>query len=649
MDILPTIVHEAVAQCKQNGVVVPPSLVTLFLRTQMLVGIGKKDPAGNVEIRPDQVETLVNTAVSSLTRDNSAMVESLRLQSAITQLQQDQVNAFRTDKVQHKAKSQRFLEDICVKKEANEAFNAIALFILHECRLLNSKGGNNPNSAAAAAAGRSSPGLNTTTGGGASEGSQKETIAALESVFPKAHMDRFVTQRDNEKVVQLEEIWRIVWGIRLYNKATGKGGEDVADLIGQTERDLAELVARADDLKTQMESHSKMYAAVLRSPSVNLTVAQKRRIHDEYHHVLQVLVYARSLLETLGAVTAKVAEMRPKWDAAIADARSLVEGSEANPVPKVTVYSKFIFITERWDAVFGLAREVRDATELIDLISESAASDAVASTLRPTDAQSAMAAIAAEKQPNKKLLETEIAALPCSLDKTLEYIPTYPINEATGAPKAINFEFNGFCIVSFVDSGLLLDGKTELREADAAATPGYIYLHANSAHYCFYNERALRSFAKDPFKYLSQGLMQLVQGAPVTVYLLGLHPYLSKEVYLAGTRKVEVTTTVEKSEIATQTGQIDSYKDTHYVWNEWELRRLALQLAALRNKRTHSTQTNLSHFRRDNETQAYPAKEQQTQTLMDAAIQPPRVRQYIKGLRGTETSEIEVVKKTFQY
>lgn len=645
MDILPTIVHEAVAQCKQNGVVVPPSLVTLFLRTQMLVGIGKKDPAGNVEIKPEQVETLVNTAVSSLTKENSAMVETLRLQSAITQLQQEQVNAFRTDKVQHKAKTQRFLEDICVKKDANDAFMAIALYILHECRLL---GSSNTNTSSATAASRGSPnGLNTTSG--ATEGSQKETLAALESVFPKAHMDRFIAQRDNEKVVQLEEIWRIVWGIRLYNKETGKGGEEMPDLLRLTERDLADLIARAEDLKHQMEQHAKMYAAVLRSPSIKLTSSQKRRIHDEYHHVLQVLVYSRSLLETLTAVQVKVTEMRPKWNAAMQDAKSLVEGSEANPVPKVTVYSKFIFITERWDSVFGLAREVRDATELLDVISESAASDAVASTLRPTDAQNALASLADDKQPNKRLLESEIASLPSSVDKTLEYLPNHPINEQTGGPKNINFEFNGFCIVSFVDANLLLDGKNELRPADAATCPGYIYLHANSAHYSFYNDRALRSFARDPFKYLSQGLMQLVQAAPVTVFLLGLHPYLSKEVYLAGTRKVEVTTTVEKGEMSTQTGQIAPYKDTHYVWNEWELRRLALQLAALRNKRTHSTQTNLSHFRRENETQAYPPKEQQTQTLLDAAIQPPRERQYIKGLRGTESSEIEVVKKTFQY
>jgi hypothetical protein len=42
-----------------------------------------------------------------------------------------------------------------------------------------------------------------------------------------------------------------------------------------------------------------------------------------------------------------------------------------------------------------------------------------------------------------------------------------------------------------------------------------------------------------------------------------------------------------------------------YEWNEWTMRRKALQMADLTNKRTHSTQTEKSHFRRTSETQTY--------------------------------------------
>jgi len=53
---------------------------------------------------------------------------------------------------------------------------------------------------------------------------------------------------------------------------------------------------------------------------------------------------------------------------------------------------------------------------------------------------------------------------------------------------------------------------------------------------------------------------------------------------------------------------IDKHIDPNYRWNEWDLRRKALELVNLKKKLTHSTQTALSHFKRDSETQCYPQK-----------------------------------------
>jgi len=43
--------------------------------------------------------------------------------------------------------------------------------------------------------------------------------------------------------------------------------------------------------------------------------------------------------------------------------------------------------------------------------------------------------------------------------------------------------------------------------------------------------------------------------------------------------------------------------DKDYEWDEWSLRRKVLQLADLRKKKTKGSQTLLSHFKRENETQ----------------------------------------------
>lgn len=61
-------------------------------------------------------------------------------------------------------------------------------------------------------------------------------------------------------------------------------------------------------------------------------------------------------------------------------------------------------------------------------------------------------------------------------------------------------------------------------------------------------------------------------------------------------------------EIQTPTHFVEKHIDKDYEFSEWALRRRALQLAGLRTKATHSTQTSKSHFRREGETQTWLPK-----------------------------------------
>ena len=54
---------------------------------------------------------------------------------------------------------------------------------------------------------------------------------------------------------------------------------------------------------------------------------------------------------------------------------------------------------------------------------------------------------------------------------------------------------------------------------------------------------------------------------------------------------------------STPTHFIESHIDIHYHWNEWELRRRALKIANLMKCETTAQQTDMSHFRRDNDAQ----------------------------------------------
>jgi len=94
----------------------------------------------------------------------------------------------------------------------------------------------------------------------------------------------------------------------------------------------------------------------------------------------------------------------------------------------------------------------------------------------------------------------------------------------------------------------------------------------------------------------------------------------------------------------TPTHFVEKRIDPKYDWNEWSLRRKALQLANLHTKKTCSTQTNMSHFRRENETQVYLPKSGVTQTARERGTKPVKHLQYISGLRGHPDQEMKVVK-----
>ncbi|CAE7263591.1 CFAP206 [Symbiodinium sp. CCMP2592] len=78
----------------------------------------------------------------------------------------------------------------------------------------------------------------------------------------------------------------------------------------------------------------------------------------------------------------------------------------------------------------------------------------------------------------------------------------------------------------------------------------------------------------------------------------------------------------------------DSNIDKSYEWNEWKLRQEALHVADIRRKTTSTTQTALSHLRRENETQVYLPKEMATNTTASRGTNPPRLKKYYTGLRG---------------
>ena len=78
---------------------------------------------------------------------------------------------------------------------------------------------------------------------------------------------------------------------------------------------------------------------------------------------------------------------------------------------------------------------------------------------------------------------------------------------------------------------------------------------------------------------------------------------------------------------------VEKHFDHNYFWNEWELRKKAIQMANIRNMTTKATQTSDSIFKVENETQVWLKKEACTMTGIEAGTNPIRPRNYITELR----------------
>lgn len=202
-------------------------------------------------------------------------------------------------------------------------------------------------------------------------------------------------------------------------------------------------------------------------------------------------------------------------------------------------------------------------------------------------------------------------------------------------------ELQGFCPWTIVHAkGLLIPGK-----------PNISVVRYDNMYFVCDHEIALRAFLKNPDWYLNQIRVRALHH-PEYIHLLKLQAWFPStsiarllEQNDFDPRAVGGDPSTRDAATSTPTHFVESHIDVNYHWNEWELRRRALKVVALKNCATTAAQTDTSHFRRDNETQVYPHKESDTQTKRDKGTNPPIVTTYVAGLRGHLEADAKAVSK----
>ncbi len=469
---------------------------------------------------------------------------------------------------------------------------------------------------------------------------ERETAAALESVFPRVALPSFVALGTADKRIQLHELSNIVFGIRLFNKKIGKGGAGIDDVNATLEEEMVGVAELLSQQVADVEAVLDQYVDVIRHLRAEGEGGgdMTKRLQAELVFWRQFQAFQLQLQDELRIVGEHTRSTRDVFDADLAELQDIV-GAKTS-VPKEKVYPRFDALANMWDIFTQESSKV-------------ALLKAVHSQLAPFR-EGAFKPIMRSKDV--------VAARTALASSGADEAPAEPAAEGTGEPAGetvivpahllenpnVRLELRGFdpCAVAEQD-GMLLLGKPE---------QGYV--RHRGLYYAVSDTSSANKMLADPEGILT-GVKKSAQATPEVVHVLGLgssfptvalHHMVSQGVdmgdgsilYSGG---IDTRASKEMS-CQTDTHPVASFIDKNYEWNEWALRRRALMLTNLRTKKTHSTQTADSHFRRDNETQHYPQRDNVTNTATSTGTAPRKESNYVTGLRGHPDEKMHVVRST---
>jgi len=448
---------------------------------------------------------------------------------------------------------------------------------------------------------------------------EAEVRGAIDSVFPAYGLQRFVALTRAEKNTQMEGLIPIIAGICLFNDFSDTGHTVSKTEINVVLDSLIDLGKKFDkNIDDKQHDALDLDAAVIGSePLEGNTLGIATYIH-------QSLAYLYSLNNTQVSIEV-LKSIGSEMEEELVQLVDVVGGNRS--VPKEEVYPMLEAVGNLYLALIEEKRTFEAQEELYNAYMklEEKTSQGMSSFLLPV-----LGSTGGIKDGSPRKLTRNNTNLQAALSVS-------PVLRVDEIPQGQRLSLGGFCIVTLVKKKIpVLHNKTI----------GYCVY--SDKVYGFSSEEAIDSFRASPDKYISS-LMDVITEAPLLVNLIecvDLLPLANIRDVLAGSLEG-----FQMCEFGTQTPThfIEKHIDINYCWNEWVLRRRALAKANLRQKKTHSTQSILSHFRRENETQVWLPKVQETQTAVDQGQKMQKKMQYIEGLRGEPKTKCKVVSLSFDF
>lgn len=459
----------------------------------------------------------------------------------------------------------------------------------------------------------------------------REATAALQSVFPQTELAAFLSHTKKEKERQLKELTMIVTGIRLFNKDCGKGGEGIDDLPAILTEAIPAATHHIDIELHASQELAHRYTAMIEIMHESRTAAMELNVtmlKEVLYNVRQHEAFLCVILSDVITCAQEVEMMQKQYAAQMEQLKNVVRAKTA--VPTSQVYPVFIALSNLWTS---FQDEILVLSFLNNLTVNLQQFLGCHSIIFPEDVMESLLEDIVVKSDEERLKETADVRVNITDFKKEEWL--FP--ETTVNFNQLLIQYHGFCAYTFAEKdGLLIPGN-----------PSIGVLKHKEKMYAFSSKEAAYAFAQNPERFIKM-IGEKAKESAELIQLLELHQqYESLAPYsqLSSASK-RLVKPISKCDSSTQT-------DTHilpptivkdYEWNEWELRRKAIKLANLRQKLTHSMQTNLSHMRRDNATQVYLMKDNSTQTKRENSSNVPRPQIFLAGLRGGTPPTTHMVK-----
>jgi hypothetical protein len=287
MDVTEKVIDDILFQCKNKGFLIMPQLAAFIAKSLVL----NKKFGSNHTVSPSLIQELIQTAVVKLTNTDSPSMETIKLQVAVVNARQ-QLKSVRDKEERNRAtKGDQLIKTIVSLEDDSKVFGEIGLYILHQTKrlvLVDEK-------------------EQTMQEIALTEQTEKEIFNCLENVIPRQYMHKFVAKTVEDKKLQLKDLWKIVWGMVLYNKYQGQGGQGV-EAIEQVVPSL--LHSKSNELETEIIESNDLcnrYRDFLNSNE--LEDKRFKRLRSELTNKVQYNTFLREIQDGVKRLNRKLEEI----------------------------------------------------------------------------------------------------------------------------------------------------------------------------------------------------------------------------------------------------------------------------------------------------------------------------------------------------